>query len=158
MSNIPQAGQPAPDFTSKDQNGNTVSLKDKSDRWLVLYFYPKDNTPGCTIEAVEFSKHADKFKELGADIIGVSPDSAKSHCKFIDEHDLSIQLLSDEEHKVIEDYGLWKLQQFRGQEFMGVARSTFLISPEGKIAKVWEKVQVKGHVEEVLETVKQHAS
>ncbi len=158
MNNIPQVGQAAPDFTSKDQKGNTVSLKDKSDRWLVLYFYPKDNTPGCTIEAVEFSKYADEFQKLGADIIGVSPDSAESHNKFIDEHDLSIQLLSDEDRKVIEDYGLWKLQQFKDKEFMGVARSTFLISPDGKIAQVWEQVKVKNHVEEVLAELKQQAS
>ena len=150
MTNIPQVGQEAPDFRVKDENGNTVSLKVIRDRWLVLYFYPKDNTPGCTREGKEFTQYQSKFNELGADIIGVSPDSEKSHCKFIAKHDLKIQLLSDPEHKVIEAYGAWRLKKFMGKEYMGVVRSTFLIAPDGKIAAVWDKVRVKGHVEKVL--------
>ena len=150
MTEIPQVGQPAPNFSAQDQNGNIVSLQDKSDRWLILYFYPKDNTPGCTTEAKDFTEYAAQFQELGADIIGVSPDSEKSHCKFIDKHNLSIQLLTDPEHKVIESYGAWRLKKFMGKEYMGVVRSTFLISPDGKIAQVWDKVRVKGHVEKVL--------
>ena len=150
MSEIPQVGQDAPDFVATDQNGNTVSLQDKCDRWLILYFYPKDNTPGCTKEAHEFTEYLPKFQELGADIVGVSPDSEKSHCKFIDKHDLKIQLLSDTEHEVIEAYGAWRLKKFMGKEYMGVVRSTFLIAPDGKIAAVWDKVRVKGHVEKVL--------
>jgi thioredoxin-dependent peroxiredoxin len=147
---IPQVGQPAPDLTALDENGNRVSLKDRSDRWLVLYFYPKDNTPGCTTEATEFSAHQSQFNQLGAEIIGISPDSQQSHCKFIAKHDLTIQLLSDPEHKIIEAYGAWRLKKFMGKEYMGVVRSTFLITPDGKIAEVWDKVRVKGHVEKVL--------
>lgn len=151
MTDIPRIGETAPDFSAPDQNGNAVSLKDKSDRWLVLYFYPKDNTPGCTTEAKDFTEYAAQFKELGAEIIGVSPDSEKSHCKFIAKQNLSIQLLSDPEHKVIEAYGAWRLKKFMGKEYMGVVRSTFLISPDGKIARVWDRVRVKAHVEKVLQ-------
>ena len=154
MTDIPQVGQPAPDFTAEDKDGNTVSLQDKAGRWIVLYFYPKDNTPGCTTEAKDFSEYGDKFRELGADIIGVSPDSAKSHGKFIDKHNLSIQLLTDPEHQLIEAYGAWRLKKFMGKEYMGVMRSTFLISPDGKIARVWDKVRVKSHVENVLQELK----
>ena len=155
MSNIPEVGQAAPSFTAQDQNENTVSLKDKQGKWIVLYFYPKDNTPGCTTEAKDFTEYAKEFEELGAEIIGVSPDSAKSHCKFIDKHDLSIQLLTDPEHEVIEAYGAWQLKKFMGKEYMGVVRSTFLISPDGKIAQVWDKVRVKKHVEKVLQELKE---
>ena len=154
MSNIPPIGQPAPNFTAQDQNGNTVSLENFANQWLILYFYPKDNTPGCTTEAKEFTTYQTEFSELGAKIVGVSPDSAKSHCKFIDKHDLKIQLLSDREHQVIEAYGAWRLKKFMGKEYMGVVRSTFLITPEGKIAQVWDKVRVKGHVEKVLQELK----
>ncbi len=150
MTDIPQVGQQAPDFTSKDENGDIVSLKDKGARWLVLYFYPKDNTPGCTTEGKEFTEYKSQFNELGADIIGVSPDSEKSHFKFIAKHNLRIKLLSDPEHQVIEAYGAWRLKKFMGKEYMGVVRSTFLIAPDGKIAEVWDKVRVKGHVEKVL--------
>ncbi len=158
MTKIPQISETAPDFSAPDQHGHVVSLKDKSDRWLVLYFYPKDNTPGCTTEAQDFSEYAAQFNQLGADIIGVSPDSEQSHCKFIAKHDLSIQLLSDPEHRVIEAYGAWRLKKFMGKEYMGVVRSTFLISPDGKIAQVWDKVRVKAHVEKVLQELKQQVS
>ena len=158
MSNIPQVGQSAPKFTAQDQNENIVSLEAKQGSWIVLYFYPKDNTPGCTTEAKEFTEYAKKFEELGAEIVGVSPDSAKSHCKFIDKHNLSVQLLTDPEHKVIEAYGAWRLKKFMGKEYMGVVRSTFLISPEGKIAYVWDKVRVKAHVEKVLQELKEQVS
>ena len=154
MTDIPQIGQNAPDFEAQDQNGNFVSLKNYSDRWLVLYFYPKDNTPGCTTEAKDFTAHLQEFESLGADILGVSPDSQKLHCKFIDKHELSITLLSDLEHKVIEAYGAWRLKKFMGKEYMGVVRSTFLISPEAKVAYVWDKVRVKAHVEKVLAELK----
>ena len=158
MTDIPQIGQDAPNFSAPDQTGNTVSLNDKKGSWLVLYFYPKDNTPGCTTEAKDFSEYLEQFKELGADIIGVSPDDEKSHCKFIDKHDLSIQLLSDPDHEVIEAYGGWRLKKFMGKEYMGVVRSTFLISPEGKIAQVWDKVRVKAHVEKVLQELRSQVS
>lgn len=158
MTDIPQVGQDAPDFSAKDQTGTTVSLEDKKDSWLVLYFYPKDNTPGCTTEAKDFSEYVEQFKGLGADIIGVGPDSEKSHCKFIDKHKLSIQLLSDRDHKVIEAYGAWRLKKFMGKEYMGVVRSTFLISPQGKIAQVWDKVRVKAHAEKVLQELRSQVS
>jgi thioredoxin-dependent peroxiredoxin len=158
MTAIPQIGQDAPDFSAKDQNDTIVSLQDYLDRWLVLYFYPKDNTPGCTTEAKDFSAYAKEFAELGADIIGVSSDSAKSHCKFIDRHDLSLKLLSDPEHEVIEAYGAWRLKKFMGKEYMGIVRSTFLISPERKIVQVWDKVRVKAHVEKVLQELKTQVS
>lgn len=148
--NILQIGQSAPDFTARDQNGNIVSLKDFTNSWLILYFYPKDNTPGCTKEAKDFTTHQPEFRELGAKIVGISPDSAKSHGKFIDKHELTMQLLSDQEHQIIEAYGAWRLKKFMGKEYMGVVRSTFLISPDGKIAQIWDKVRVKGHVEKVL--------
>ena len=154
MTDIPQVGQTAPDFIAQDQNGDRLSLNDKKGRWIVLYFYPKDNTPGCTTEAKDFTEYQPQFQELGADIIGVSPDSAKSHCKFIDKHNLSLQLLSDPEHNVIKAYGAWRLKKFMGKEYMGVVRSTFLITPDGKIAQVWDKVRVKAHVEKVLQELK----
>ena len=154
MTDILQVGQPAPDFTAKDRDGNDVSLQDYQNRWIVLYFYPKDNTPGCTTEAKDFTEYAAQFKELGADIIGVSPDSEKSHGKFIDKHNLSVTLLSDPEREVIEAYKVWRLKKFMGKEYMGVVRSTFLISPDGKIARIWDKVRVKNHVEKVLQELK----
>lgn len=154
MTDIPQIGQDAPDFTGKDQNGVAISLKDYQDRWLVLYFYPKDNTPGCTTEAKDFSMQIEEFDKMGADILGVSPDSEKLHGKFIDKHQLSVRLLSDRERKIIEAYGAWRLKKFMGKEYMGVVRSTFLISPERKIAHVWDKVRVKAHVEKVLQELK----
>lgn len=152
--NLPQMGQASPDFTAKDRDGNTVSLKDFANSWLILYFYPKDNTPGCTNEAKDFTTYQPEFNKLGAKIVGVSPDTEKSHGKFIDKHELTIKLLSDPEHQVIEAYGSWRLKKFMGKEYMGVVRSTFLISPEGKIAQVWDKVRVKGHVEKVLQELK----
>ncbi len=158
MTNIPQISETAPNFSAPDQNGHVVSLKDQSDRWLVLYFYPKDNTPGCTTEAKDFSEYAAQFNQLGADIIGVSPDSEQSHCKFIAKHDLAIQLLSDRDLKVIKAYGAWRLKKFMGKEYMGVVRSTFLISPDGKIAQIWDKVRVKAHAEEVLQELKRTVS
>ena len=158
MTDIPQVGQDAPAFTAQDQNGTIVSLQDFTNRWLVLYFYPKDNTPGCTTEAKDFTAYIQEFAQLGADILGVSPDSAKLHCKFIDKHDLRLRLLSDPEHQVIEAYGAWRLKKFMGKEYMGVVRSTFLISPEDKIAQVWDKVRVKGHVEKVLQELKTQVS
>jgi thioredoxin-dependent peroxiredoxin len=153
-----QNGQTAPDFTAKDSSGKSMRLQDYSDRWLVLYFYPKDNTPGCTTEAQEFTECAEKFAELGAIIVGVSPDSEKSHCQFIEKHNLSIQLLSDPDRKTIDAYGVWRLKKFMGKEFMGVVRSTFLITPDGKIAYIWDGVRVKGHVNKVLQKLEETAS
>jgi peroxiredoxin Q/BCP len=145
-----QTGQPAPDFNLKDSQGNSVSLKDFADRWLILYFYPKDNTPGCTTEAKDFTEYDRPFSLLGASIVGISTDSEQSHAKFSAKHDLSIALLSDPEHKVAEAYGIWQLKKFMGKEYMGIVRSTFLIAPDRTIARIWTKVKVKGHVEEVF--------
>ncbi len=154
MSNIPQIGESAPHFSTPDQNNNLVNLADLN-QWIVLYFYPKDNTPGCTTEAQDFTELFSEFTTAGAKIIGVSPDSATSHCKFIDKHNLSITLLTDPEHQLIEAYGAWRLKKFMGKEYMGVARSTFLISPDKIIAYAWPNVKTKGHAEAVLKKIKE---
>ena len=145
----------APAFTLLDSEENKVSLKNYNSKWLVLYFYPRDNTPGCTTEAVDFTCIAEKFKKAGAEIIGVSPDSVTTHQKFINKHNLGIKLLSDPDHKIIEKYGAWQLKKMYGKENWGVVRSTFLIGPDGKIKKIWSKVKVKGHAEEVLSILKE---
>ncbi|HBB35876.1 MAG TPA: thioredoxin-dependent thiol peroxidase [Cyanobacteria bacterium UBA9273] len=145
-----QPGQKAPNFRATNQNGELVSLTDFQSHWLVLYFYPKDDTPGCTVEAKDFTACSEQFSALGAKILGVSTDSEKSHCRFIQKHKLSIQLLSDPEHQVCEVYGVWRLKKFMGKEFMGVVRSTFLIDHDGNLAYVWPNVKAKGHAEAVL--------
>jgi thioredoxin-dependent peroxiredoxin len=152
---IPKTGQKAPDFTAPDQNGNLVSLANFQSQWLVLYFYPKDDTPGCTVEAKDFTEYEKEFSALGAKILGVSPDLEKSHCKFIQKHNLTIQLLSDPNHQVCEAYGVWQLKKFMGKEYMGVVRSTFLIDPEGNLAYVWPNVKAKGHAQVVLDKLKE---
>jgi peroxiredoxin Q/BCP len=157
MSNIPQVGQTAPDFSTPDQNNNLVNLS-QLNGWIVLYFYPKDNTPGCTTEAQDFTELSSEFTTAGVTIIGVSPDSAASHCKFIDKHSLSITLLTDPEHQLIEAYGAWRLKKFMGKEYMGVARSTFLISPDKIIAHVWPNVKTKGHAEAVYKKIQELAA
>jgi len=146
--------QKAPSFILLNQEGKKVNLTDFKRKWVVLYFYPKDNTPGCTIEAIDFSKLKTEFEKHNVVVLGVSPDSAKSHCSFIEKKDLTIMLLSDEEKKAAALYGVWGKKKFMGREFMGVIRSTFLIDPAGKIAHVWSPVSVKGHAEEVLGMVK----
>ncbi|MCU0848141.1 MAG: peroxiredoxin [Spirochaetes bacterium] len=156
MAEIKMSGcEKAPDFTLPDQDGNTVSLKDYRGKWVVLYFYPKDNTSGCTVEAIDFTSLSTVFMELNAVIIGVSPDSCQSHQKFILKHDLGIKLLSDVEKKTLEGYGVWRIKKMYGREYFGVARTTFLIDPRGIIAHVWNKVNVKGHGEDVLSTLRE---
>jgi peroxiredoxin Q/BCP len=155
MTNIPQPGQPAPDFSTPDQNDNLITLADFSGKWVILYFYPKDDTPGCTTEATDFTELYSEFTTIGATILGVSPDSPKTHCKFISKHNLSITLLSDPEHTLTEAYGAWRLKKFMGKEYMGVARSTFLISPDKIIAYTWANVKAKGHAQAVLTKLKQ---
>ncbi len=147
-------GDRAPDFCLPNQNDQEVCLSDLSGKWVVLYFYPKDNTSGCTREAVDFTSHIENFEEMGAVVIGISPDSTKSHRSFIEKKELKLQLLSDGKHEVLEKYGVWQLKKMYGKEYMGVVRSTFLLNPNGKVAHVWRKVRVKGHVDEVLETLK----
>jgi len=146
-----KVGDKAPAFCLPNQDEEEVCLRDLQGSWIVLYFYPKDNTPGCTTEACEFTAALPDFSGLGATILGVSPDSPKKHRSFIEKKALGITLLADEEKEVCEAYGVWQLKKFMGREYMGVVRSTFIIDPDGKIAAVWEKVRVKGHVEAVKE-------
>lgn len=147
-------GDLAPVFGLDDEAGEYKNLIEFSGKWVVLYFYPKDDTPGCTVEAIDFTKNLKKFEELNSVILGVSPDSGKSHCKFIEKHGLKVPLLSDPEHRALEKYGVWKEKSLYGRKFMGVERSTFLINPKGRIEEVWRKVKVKGHINEVLERLK----
>ena len=147
--------QKAPGFSLPNQDGEILSLQDFKGRWLVLYFYPKDNTPGCTIEAIDFTKLKKEFAKEGAEVIGVSPDSEKSHCNFIEKRDLKITLLSDAEKTILNDYDVWGKKKFMGKEYMGVIRSTFLINSKGVIKHIWSNVKVKDHAQEVLEKLKE---
>ncbi len=147
-------GQPAPTFTAPDRDGKNITLQDFQNRWLVLYFYPKDNTPGCTTQAIEFTAKLPEFTALDTQVVGISPDSIVSHGKFIDKQKLEIILLSDPEHQIAESYDVWQLKKFMGKDYMGIVRSTFLIDPSGKIAKIWSSVKVKNHVDAVLQEVK----
>lgn len=146
-----EAGVKAPEFCLPNQDEVEICLRDFQGKWVVLYFYPKDNTPGCTTEACDFTDEQPNFKELDAVILGVSPDSAKKHQNFIAKKDLKITLLADEEKKVATLYDVWKMKKNYGREYMGIVRTTFLIDPKGKIAKIWNNVRVKGHVEKVKE-------
>ena len=146
-----EAGQKAPAFTLVDQDDKKVSLKDFSSKWVVLYFYPKDDTPGCTTEACDFTAGLKGFDKLNATILGVSPDSTASHRKFIDKHNLKLTLLSDPDKKVLAKYGAWGTKKMYGKETQGVIRSTFIIDPKGKIAHAWYNVKAKGHVDKVAE-------
>ncbi len=140
-------GAKAPGIDLDNQEDQTISLDNFKAKWVVLYFYPKDNTSGCTVAAVDFTGLKDQFLELEAEILGVSPDSTKSHRNFIEKKELGITLLSDPEHKVAEAYGAWQLKKNYGREYYGIVRSTFLIDPSGNIAFVWTKVKAKGHAE-----------
>ncbi|TFE01254.1 thioredoxin-dependent thiol peroxidase [Jeotgalibacillus sp. R-1-5s-1] len=145
-------GEKAPDFTLQTQDGESVSLSDfLGKKQVVLYFYPKDMTPGCTTQACDFRDHHESFADLDAVILGVSPDPQDKHKKFVDKHDLPFSLLVDEDHKVAEQYGVWTLKKNFGKEYMGIERSTFAIDKDGTLLKEWRKVRVKGHVEETLE-------
>jgi peroxiredoxin Q/BCP len=150
-----EVGTKAPEFCRPNQDETEICLRDLSGKWVVLYFYPKDNTPGCTTEACDFTEAKPDFSDLDAVILGVSPDSPKKHTSFIEKKKLSIMLLADEDKSLCEDYGVWQLKKFMGREYMGVVRSTFIISPEGEIMAVWEKVKVKGHVDAVKEKLKE---
>lgn len=146
-------GDPAPDFTLSTDSAGDVSLKDFKGQWLVLYFYPKDNTSGCTKQAIGFTENMDVFKGKNATILGVSKDSIKSHGNFREKQNLGILLGSDPECDVIKAYGLWVEKSMYGRTYMGVDRSTFLIGPDGKIHDMWRKVKVTGHVEKVLQSL-----
>jgi peroxiredoxin Q/BCP len=144
----------APDFTLPSTNGENQKLKDLLGKYVVIYFYPKDDTPGCTIETNDFNKLLPKFKKLNCEIFGISKDTIKSHDKFREKFKIKFDLLSDEEIKVLKKYKVWGKKKFMGREFMGIIRSTFLIDKKGKIVKVWDNVKVKDHAKEVLETLK----
>ncbi len=133
----------APEFCIPNQDEVEICLRDLAGKWIILYFYPKDNTPGCTTEACDFSSDNEHFEDLNGVILGVSPDSPKSHKKFIENKSLEITLLSDEDKKICEAYGVWQMKKFMGREFMGVVRTTFIIDPAGKIAAVFENVNVR---------------
>ena len=149
-----EEGSPAPDFALPDQDGNTVRLDDFAGRPLVLYFYPKDDTSGCTAEALDFSALAEDFAAAGAAVLGVSPDPVKSHVKFRDKHALAIPLASDEAKGMLEAYGVWLEKSMYGRKYMGVERTTMLVDKAGKVARIWPKVKVKGHAAEVLAAAK----
>lgn len=151
-----QAGEYAPDFTLESLEGKKVSLSDFRGKNVVLYFYPKDNTPGCTREACDFRDANDQFTELDTVIIGISRDSVKSHQNFAKKYQLPFLLLSDPDAKVCQEYGVWKEKNMFGKKRMGIERSTFLIDRNGKLVKEFRKVRVKDHVEEALSYVKEH--
>jgi thioredoxin-dependent peroxiredoxin len=151
---IPQQGQKAPDFTLPRDGGGSVSLADYKGRKLVLYFYPKADTPGCTTEAIAFTALKRAFSRAETDIVGVSADPVKAQDKFRDKHDLKVALASDESLKMLTAYGVWGEKSMYGRKFMGVRRTTVLIGRDGRVARVWENVKVAGHAEEVLEAAK----
>lgn len=150
-----EIGKKAPAFSVSDQNEKETTLKNFEGKWLVLYFYPKDNTPGCTIEGIEFTAKKKEFDKLGALVAGVSPDTPKSHCGFIEKQGLGITLLSDPDRKLLKDYEAFGKKMMYGKEVEGVLRSTVLIDPAGKIAFHWQKVKAEGHAEEVLAKLKE---
>lgn len=150
-----EEGKKAPAFSLKDQNGATVKLADFAGKYVVVYFYPKDDTPGCTTEACSFRDEHTKLTKAGAVVLGISPDDEKKHTKFITKYSLPFTLLADTEHAVAEKFGAWGEKSMYGRKYMGIMRSTFLIAPDGKIAKVWPKVKPDGHAEEVLDAIKE---
>ena len=144
----------AVNFILPSTNKKNFTLKDTLGKYVVLYFYPKDDTPGCTIETNEFNKLLPKFKKLQCEVYGISKDSLKSHDKFRDKYKIKFDLLADEELKVLKKYKVWKKKKFMGREFMGVVRTTYLLDKKGKILRVWNNVKAKDHAIEVLETLK----
>jgi thioredoxin-dependent peroxiredoxin len=145
-----EVGAPAPDFELPTDGGGQITLAELRGRNVVLYFYPADDTEGCTLEAVNFTALVPEFERAGATVVGVSPDSPKSHDRFKDKHKLGVLLAADPDHAVIERYGLWGEKTMFGRKYMGVERATFLIDKIGRIARIWRKVRVKGHAEAVL--------
>jgi peroxiredoxin Q/BCP len=143
-------GTLAPDFCLPDPGRGEICLANQREKWVILYFYPKDNTSGCTMEALEFTAAEKEFKEKNAVILAASPDSLRSHTNFREKHGLTINLLSDNDKETLQEYGAWQLKKMYGREYMGVVRSTFIIDPDGYIAYIWPKVRVKGHVDAVM--------
>lgn len=146
----PAVGSKAPAFTALNQLSEKVRLSQFKGQYVVLYFYPKDNTPGCTVEAREFRDSLEEFQALNAVVVGVSPDSPESHCKFIARFELNFTLLADENHELAEAYGVWVEKSMYGKTFEGVQRSTFVIDPQGVLAQVWPKVKAEGHANQVV--------
>ena len=151
-------GDKAPDFSMPSDGGGTVTLSDFKGRYLVLYFYPKDDTPGCTKEAIGFTENKSEFDALNASILGISKDTPAKHDKFIAKHDLKVSLGSDESGDMIESYGVWVEKNMYGKKYMGIERATYLIGPDGNILEIWRKVRVKEHVAAVLTAVQKHAA
>ena len=149
-----EVGKKAPAFTLESSDGGKVKLADFAGKIVVLYFYPRDNTPGCTVEAQEFRDAVPALKKLGAVVLGVSKDSIASHCKFRDKFELNFPLLTDADGKVMEAYGAWGEKTMYGKKMLGIIRSTVVIGKDGKVVRHWPKVSVKGHVADVVETVK----
>ncbi|MFB4165977.1 thioredoxin-dependent thiol peroxidase [Alteribacillus sp. JSM 102045] len=152
----PTVGSKAPDFTLPASNGKEVSLSDYRGKNIVLYFYPKDMTPGCTTEACDFRDYTEEFDDTNTVILGVSPDPVDKHKKFIEKHGLPFLLLADENKKAAELYDVWELKKNFGKEYMGIVRSTFIIDKDGKLVKEWRKVRVKDHVKEALNYMKEN--
>jgi len=150
---LPEVGDAAPDFELSDQSGNTHALTDYRGQWVVLYFYPKDSTPGCTKEACQFRDASNGLRRRGAVVFGVSADNETSHAKFADNQGLTFPLLADTDAAVCGKYGAWQERNMYGRKFMGIARTTFLIDPTGKVAHRWDKVKVGGHVDDVIATL-----
>ncbi len=148
-------GKQAPEFTASADGGQTLALKDFLGKTVVLYFYPKDDTSGCTAEACDFRDNMERLTQAGAVVIGVSPDSVKSHDKFKEKYALNFALVSDEDHSICEQYGVWVEKSLYGRKYMGVERSTFLINAEGVLVQEWRKVKVSGHVEEIVRVLQQ---
>lgn len=151
----PKAGTKAPDFTLPDQDGKMHTLSAYQGKWVLLYFYPKDDTPGCTAQACAIRDAEPDFKKLKAVVLGISVDTVKSHKKFAEKYGLPFTLLADEDKKVVKKYGVWGLKKFMGREYEGVMRTSFLVDPEGKIARVYENVKAAQHAEMVLADLNQ---
>jgi peroxiredoxin Q/BCP len=146
-------GKPAPAFDLRNQAGHSVQLRDLKSKWVVLYFYPKDDTPGCTTQACAFRDQSKDFTDRGVIVLGISPDDEQSHARFAARYKLSFDLLADPDHAVCERYGVWREKSMYGRTFMGVVRTTYLISPAGKVAHRWDKVKVEAHQAAVLTTI-----
>lgn len=149
-----EIGKVAPDFTAPTDGGGKLTLKSLRGEAVVLYFYPKDDTPGCTKEAIAFSEQIRAFEKAGATVVGVSRDTAGKHDKFIAKYDLKVTLVSDEDGKICEKYGVWVEKNMYGRKYMGIERATFLIDEKGKVREIWRKVKVPGHADAVLEALK----
>ncbi|MET1248786.1 thioredoxin-dependent thiol peroxidase [Sporolactobacillus sp. STCC-11] len=151
-----EAGTKAPDFTLKETEGTEVTLSDYKGKNVILYFYPKDMTPGCTTEACDFRDQNSRFEELNTVVLGISPDPIEKHRKFTEKHTIPFTLLSDPDHKIAEAYGSWQMKNMFGKKAMGIVRSTFIIDKEGTIVQMWPKVKVAGHVDDVYQYIQEH--